>query len=248
MQPQGVMEPTDSVGAGRRPRLAVLISGRGSNLRALVGALGLGREGAPNWLVVGNEPEAAGLAWAQAQGIDTELLCHRDFSTRAAFDAALLARIRAFGPDLVVLAGFMRILTPGFCEALAGRVVNIHPALLPAFTGLDTHARALAAGVRLHGATVHAVTAALDHGPILAQGVVPVLVEDTAESLGARVLEIEHLLYPQAVAALLSGAVVWQDGAWHWHASAGAADGLGPGARRGFSPVVVHPLLCSQEP
>jgi phosphoribosylglycinamide formyltransferase 1 len=256
IRPQGVTAPTDSAGAGQRPRLAVLISGRGSNLRALVGALGHGQEGSPHWLVVSNEPEAAGLAWAQAQGIDTALVCHRDFATRAAFDEVLLTQIRAFGPDLVVLAGFMRILTPGFCEALAGKVINIHPALLPAFTGLDTHARALAAGVRLHGATVHAVTAALDHGPILAQGVVPVLVEDTAESLAARVLEIEHQLYPQAVAAVLSGAVVWQEGCWHWTASTGAAHGfrLGPhhghglGAGRRFTPVVVHPLLCPQEP
>lgn len=224
----------------------MLVSGRGSNLRALVGALGHAPEESPQWLVISNEPEAAGLAWAKAQGIETELVCHRDFATRAAFDEALLGRIRAFAPDLVVLAGFMRILTPGFCEALAGKVINIHPALLPAFTGLDTHARALAAGVQLHGATVHAVTAALDHGPILAQGVVPVLVEDTPESLAARVLEIEHLLYPQAVAAVLSGAVVWRDGGWHRHGLAESGSALGVGRR--FSSLVVHPLLCTREP
>lgn len=233
---------THDAGTRRRPRVAVLISGRGSNLRALVGYFP--SAAAPHWRVISNEPQAAGLAWAQAQGIATESVCHRDFPSRAAFDAALLARLQAFNPDLVVLAGFMRILTPDFCQALAGRLINIHPALLPAFTGLDTHARALAAGVRLHGATVHAVTAELDHGPILAQGVVPVLRDDTPERLGQRVLEIEHRLYPQAVAAVLSGAMVWQaePGRWVQAIRAGEEDDLS----RRFVPLLVHPSLCGR--
>lgn len=226
--------------AERRPRVAVLISGRGSNLRALVGYFS--EATAPLWRVISNEPQAAGLAWAQAQGIATECVCHRDFPNRSAFDAALLARLQAFDPDLVVLAGFMRILTPAFCQALEGRLINIHPALLPAFTGLDTHARALGAGVRLHGATVHAVTADLDHGPILAQGVVPVLPDDTPERLGERVLGIEHRLYPQAVAAVLSGAVVWQAQAGRWVRPMRAVGEDDPS--RAFTPLVVHPLLC----
>jgi phosphoribosylglycinamide formyltransferase-1 len=159
------------------------------------------------------------------------VLCHRDFPHRQAFDQALLAEVLAFEPDLVVLAGFMRILSPGFCEALAGRLINIHPSLLPAFTGLDTHRRALEGGVRLHGATVHAVTAELDHGPILAQAVVPVLPEDNAETLSARVLEVEHQLYPLTVNAILSGVVRWHGRGWHIVQT------------DRFRPLLLHPLL-----
>ncbi len=213
------------------PRVAVLISGRGSNLRALVGAFRASDLPTPAVRVISNEPEAPGLAWAQSEGLATQVLCHRDFPHRQAFDQALLAEVLAFEPDLVVLAGFMRILSPGFCEALAGRLINIHPSLLPAFTGLDTHRRALEGGVRLHGATVHAVTAELDHGPILAQAVVPVLPEDNAETLSARVLEVEHQLYPLTVNAILSGVVRWHGRGWHIVQT------------DRFRPLLLHPLL-----
>ena len=213
------------------PRVAVLISGRGSNLRALVDAFRASTLPMPSIRVISNEPAALGLAWAESEGLATQVLCHRDFPDRQAFDQALLAQLLAFAPDLVVLAGFMRILSPGFCEALAGRVINIHPSLLPAFTGLNTHRRALEAGVRLHGATVHAVTSELDHGPILAQAVVPVLFDDNAETLSARVLELEHRLYPMAVHAILSGVVRWEGGGWHI---------VMPHL---FAPLLLHPLL-----
>lgn len=214
-----------------RPRVAVLISGRGSNLRALVHAFRASTLPMPAIRVISNEPEAPGLLWAESEGFATQVLCHRDFPHRQAFDEALLADVLAFEPTLVVLAGFMRILSPGFCEALAGRLINIHPSLLPAFTGLDTHRRALEAGVRLHGATVHAVTAELDHGPILAQAVVPVLFDDNAETLSARVLELEHRLYPLAVQAILSGVVRWEGQGWRI---------VRPHL---FAPLLLHPLL-----
>jgi phosphoribosylglycinamide formyltransferase 1 len=149
-----------------------------------------------------------GLAWARAQGIATDVLDHKAFASREAFDAALATSIGRFDtpehPVLVVLAGFMRILTPGFVQRFEGRLVNIHPSLLPAFTGLNTHRRAIEAGCRFAGATVHLVTAELDHGHILAQAVVPVLPGDSAEALAARVLTQEHLIYPQVIAKLLS--------------------------------------------
>ena len=213
------------------PRVAVLISGRGTNLRALVGAFRASDLPMPSVRVISNEPAAPGLGWAASEGLATQVLCHRDFSHRQAFDQALLADVLAFEPDLVVLAGFMRILSPGFCEALAGRLINIHPSLLPAFAGLDTHRRALAAGVRLHGATVHAVTAELDHGPILAQAIVPVLPDDSAETLSARVLESEHQLYPLSVNAILAGVVRWEGQRWRI---------LKPDL---FRPLLLHPLL-----
>jgi phosphoribosylglycinamide formyltransferase-1 len=153
--------------------------------------------------VISSTADASGLALAQALGVATEALDHRGFESRAAFDAALQERIDAHSPALVVLAGFMRILTPGFVAHYAGRLVNIHPSLLPAFTGLNTHQRAIDAGCREAGATVHQVTAELDHGQILAQVVVPVLPGDSPQALAARVLEQEHLLYPQAVRGLL---------------------------------------------
>ena len=157
--------------------------------------------------VISNKVDAKGLAWAREHGIHTEALDHKQFASREAFDAALTQYIDRFGspdqPVLVLLAGFMRILTPGFVSHYAGRLVNIHPSLLPAFSGLNTHQRALDAGCKFAGATVHQVTAELDHGPILAQAVVPVLPGDTADTLAARVLTQEHLIYPQAVARLL---------------------------------------------
>lgn len=166
------------------------------------------RYGATVAAVVSNKADAKGLAFARQRGIANEVLDHRAFASRDAFDAALMALIDRFGspdvPVLVVLAGFMRILTPGFVQHYTGRLLNIHPSLLPAFPGLHTHQRAIEAGCKFAGATVHQVTAELDHGPILAQAVVPVLPEDTAETLAARVLTQEHRIYPQAIADLLS--------------------------------------------
>lgn len=164
-------------------------------MRALVEA----RTGLEVKAVISNQPDAAGLAWAASQGIATRVVDHRRFSDRAAFDAGLAVEIDALRPDLVLLAGFMRIFTEGFVRRFPGRMLNIHPSLLPAFPGLNTHRQALAAGVKLHGATVHVVTPALDNGPIVVQGAVPVLAGDTEESLAARVLAVEHRIYPQAV-------------------------------------------------
>ena len=187
--------------------IVILISGSGSNMAAIVRAAEQerwsDRLNAKVTAVISNKADAAGLAWAKAQGLSTAVLDHKAFASREAFDQALMAQIDRFSPSLVVLAGFMRILTPGFVAHYEGRLLNIHPSLLPAFTGLDTHQRAIDAGCRFAGATVHQVTAELDHGGILAQAVVPVLPEDTAETLAARVLSQEHRIYPQAVAAWL---------------------------------------------
>ena len=192
-------------------RLAVLISGRGSNLDALFSAIQ--RYGWPLAVVgvISNRPNAPGLEVARARGIATEVIDHTQFPDRNAFDAALAETLEIQRPDLVVLAGFMRLLTAEFCARFRNRLVNIHPSLLPAFKGLDTHQQALDAGVRVHGCTVHLVTAALDHGPILAQAVVPVHQDDTAEVLAARVLKMEHEIYPMAIAAWLSGQLMIQE-------------------------------------
>ncbi|WP_243021037.1 phosphoribosylglycinamide formyltransferase [Simplicispira sedimenti] len=188
--------------------IVILISGGGSNMAAMVRTAQQQqwdkRLGARVAAVVSNKADAAGLAFAQAQGIATEVLDHKRFATREAFDTALAERIDRHDPALVVLAGFMRILTPGFVAHYAGRLINIHPSLLPAFTGLHTHQRAIDAGCKFAGCTVHQVTAELDVGPILDQAVVPVLPADTAASLAARVLTQEHVVYPRAVAQLLS--------------------------------------------
>ena len=188
--------------------IVILISGGGSNMAAIVRTAQQQqwdkRLGARVAAVVSNKADAAGLAFAQAQGIATEVLDHKPFATREAFDAALAERIDRHDPALVVLAGFMRILTPGFVAHYAGRLINIHPSLLPAFTGLHTHQRAIDAGCKFAGCTVHQVTAELDVGPILDQAVVPVLPGDTAATLAARVLTQEHVVYPRAVAQLLS--------------------------------------------
>ncbi|WP_274584286.1 phosphoribosylglycinamide formyltransferase [Neisseria leonii] len=182
--------------------VVILISGRGSNMQAIVEArLPEVRIAA----VLSNRPDAAGLAWAQARGIETAALNHKDFDSREAFDRAMMPLIDGYRPDLVVLAGFMRILTPAFCTHYEGRLMNIHPSLLPAFPGLHTHERALAAGCRVAGCTIHFVTAELDCGPVIAQGAVPVLDGDTADDLAARVLAVEHKLYPQAVADFAAG-------------------------------------------
>ena len=184
--------------------IVILISGSGSNMQAIVEAARAQRwaekQGAQVVAVLSNRPDAAGLAWARTQGLAAQSLDHKAFDSREAFDQALMQAIDAFDPVLVVLAGFMRILTPGFVAHYAGRMVNIHPSLLPAFAGLNTHARAIEAGCKFAGATVHEVTAELDHGTILAQAVVPVLPDDTPEVLAARVLTQEHRIYPQAIA------------------------------------------------
>lgn len=179
--------------------VVVLISGRGSNMQALLDA------GLPVSAVISNQSDAKGLETASARGVATRVIEHRAFSSREAFDAALADAIDAFEPRLVVLAGFMRILTPGFVARYAERLLNVHPSLLPAFPGLDTHARALEAGVKLHGCTVHFVTAELDHGPSVVQAAVPVLADDTEATLAARVLDAEHRIYPAAVRWFLEG-------------------------------------------
>jgi len=175
--------------------LVILISGRGSNMQALLEA----SLPAYTAVVISNNPAAAGLVYARSRGISTYTIDHRDFSNREAFDLALADQIDRCQPDLVALAGFMRILSDQFVHRYHGRLINIHPSLLPAFPGLDTHERALREGTRIHGCTVHFVTPQLDHGPIIVQAAVPVLQNDTAQMLADRVLRQEHLIYPQAV-------------------------------------------------
>ncbi len=184
--------------------IVILISGGGSNMAAIVRSSQQGRWaetlGVRVAAVISNKADAGGLAFAAAQGIATAVLDHRAYASREDFDGALAKQIDHFSPDLVVLAGFMRILTPDFVAHYAGRLLNIHPSLLPAFPGLHTHQRAIDMGCKFAGCTVHQVTAELDHGPILAQAVVPILAGDTAADLAARVLTQEHQIYPRAVA------------------------------------------------
>ncbi|MES2125796.1 MAG: phosphoribosylglycinamide formyltransferase [Pseudomonadota bacterium] len=187
--------------------IVILISGRGSNMEAVVRACESQQWPARIAAVIANKPDAGGLAFAQARAIPTAVVPSRDYANRADFDAVLRETIDGFAPDLVVLAGFMRILTAPFVEHYAGRMLNIHPSLLPLFPGLATHQQALDAGVSEHGATVHFVTAELDHGPMVAQAKVPVLPGDTAETLAARVLVQEHKLYPEAVRAVIDGRI-----------------------------------------
>ena len=182
--------------------IVILISGRGSNMQAIVNA------GIPDVriaAVLSNSATAAGLAWAAERGIPTDSLNHKDFASRSAFDQVMMEKIDAYQPDLVVLAGCMRILTPEFCTRYEGRLMNIHPSILPSFTGLHTHERALAAGCRVAGCTIHFVTPELDRGPIISQGVVPIFDNDTADDIAARVLKVEHRLFPQAVADFAAG-------------------------------------------
>ena len=186
------------------PAVGFLISGSGSNMVALVRAMQAGEVPARPAIVISNEPGAAGLARASALGVPTAVVDHRATGNdREAFDAAVNARLREVGAGIVACAGFMRIMTPVLTGAWAGRMLNIHPSLLPLFRGLDTHARALEAGVGIHGATVHEVTQELDSGAILGQAAVPVLADDTARTLAARVLEREHVLYPRVLAAFV---------------------------------------------
>jgi len=188
--------------------IVILISGRGSNMDALLEARLPARIAA----VISNNPQARGLGTAQSRGIPTAVVDHRAFPDRAAFDAALAAEIDRHRPDLVVLAGFTRILTESFIGRYHGRLINIHPSLLPAFSGLHTHRRALAASVRIHGCTVHFVAPAVDSGPIIVQAAVPVLPGDTEERLAARVLAEEHRIYPQAVRWFIEGKLKLEDG------------------------------------
>ncbi len=187
--------------------IVILISGSGSNMAAIVRTAE--REGWAKSLnarvaaVVSNKADAKGLVFAKDQGIATAVLDHKGYASREAFDAELVKLIDGYQPALLVLAGFMRILTPGFVNHYTGRLLNIHPSLLPAFPGLHTHQRAIEAGCKFAGATVHQVTAELDHGPILAQAVLPVLPDDNADTLAARVLTQEHVIYPKAVAEVL---------------------------------------------
>ena len=187
--------------------IVILISGQGSNMLAIANTAQKERWhekfGTGIACVISNRPGAEGLAGAQALGLATKVIDHKQFESREAFDAALQKEIDSYQPALVVLAGFMRILTPGFVQHYAGRMINIHPSLLPAFTGLGTHQRAIDAGCQFAGATVHQVTVELDHGPILAQAVVPVLPGDSAATLAARVQTQEHVIYPQAVRLFL---------------------------------------------
>ena len=208
-------------------RVAVLISGRGSNLQALIDRSVQPAAAAQVAMVMSNRPEAPGLARAHAAGIATLTIDHRRFPDREAFEAELDRALACAGIEIICLAGFLRVLTPGFVERWHDRLLNIHPSLLPAFPGLDTHARALRAGVRAHGCTVHLVRAEVDRGPIIVQGVVPVLDGDDEAGLAARVLELEHRCYPLALELLASGALTLQ-----------SEQVRGPGQR-----LLLHPLL-----
>jgi phosphoribosylglycinamide formyltransferase-1 len=196
--------------------IVILISGRGSNMEAILRAAA-----AENWpvriaAVISNRKDAPGLKTAASHGIPAMVVAHQDFDSREAFDRALQQKIDSFSPDLVVLAGFLRILTDAFVQHYAGRLLNIHPSLLPSFPGLATHRRALETGVRVHGATVHFVTPRLDHGPIVAQAAVPVLENDTEQTLAARVLEQEHIIYPHAVRCFIEGRLEISNGRVHF--------------------------------
>jgi phosphoribosylglycinamide formyltransferase-1 len=198
--------------------IVILISGRGSNMEAIVQACAA--EGWPARIaaVVSNRPDAAGLRFAQERGIATAVVDHKAFDGREAFDAELARVVEGFQADVVVLAGFMRILTPAFVNRFEGRMLNVHPSLLPAFTGLHTHRRAIEAGCKLAGATIHFVTSELDHGPIVAQAVVPVVAGDSEDTLAARVLAREHVMYPRAVRWFVEGKLRVEGGLVH-HAS-----------------------------
>ena len=192
--------------------IVILISGRGSNMESLLAAVASGALPVRIAGVLANRPDAKGLVTAAAQGVPTGVVDHKQFADREAFDAAMAEAIDRFAPDLVVLAGFMRILTDGFVRRYAGRLVNIHPSLLPSFPGLHTHRQALEEGVRIHGCTVHFVTPALDHGPVIVQAAVPVLDDDDEASLAARVLTQEHQVYPLAVRWFAEGRLRLVDG------------------------------------
>ena len=191
--------------------IVILISGRGSNMEAIIRAAAAEQWPARIAAVISNRADAAGLRVAELAGIPTATIEHRNYADRVSFDRALAEQIDFFQPDLVVLAGFMRILSAGFVDHYRACLLNIHPSLLPSFPGLSTHRRALEAGVRYHGATVHFVTQTLDHGPIVEQAVVPVFAEDTENTLAERVLVEEHRMYPQAILDIIEGRI-WLEG------------------------------------
>ncbi|MGM0676919.1 MAG: phosphoribosylglycinamide formyltransferase [Pseudomonadota bacterium] len=199
--------PTDA-----QPGIVVLISGSGTNLQALIDAAGDGRIPGRIRAVISNRPDVAGLERAARAGIHHEVINHQDYDTREAFDAALMTGIDAHGPDLVVLAGFMRVLTPGFVGHYAGRLLNIHPSLLPAYRGLHTHERALEDGVEHHGCSIHFVNTELDGGPVIIQARVAVLADDTPDTLADRVQQQEHRIYPQVVRWFCQGRLTLADG------------------------------------
>lgn len=190
--------------AKSRARLVILISGRGSNMRSIIEAADNGELDVDIKAVISNRPDAAGLEFASQAGIETAVIDHKQFDSRESFDKAMADAIDQYQPSFVILAGFMRILTADFVEHFAGRLINIHPSLLPKFKGLHTHERAIEAGEIEHGASVHFVTAELDDGPVILQAKVPVMADDNADTLAARVLEQEHLLYPAAIKKLVS--------------------------------------------
>ncbi|MCI2808616.1 phosphoribosylglycinamide formyltransferase [Eoetvoesiella caeni] len=192
-------------------RFVVLISGRGSNMQAIVRALRAQGASAQMCAVIASSPDAPGLAWAREQGIEATLVPHRDYASREEFDQALAQAIEAYEPHYVLLAGFMRVLTDEFVRRFEGRLINIHPSLLPLFPGLNTHGQALEAGVQWHGCTVHFVTPVLDVGPIIAQGIVPVLAGDTPQTLAERLLHIEHRVYATVAGWLAQGRVTLDD-------------------------------------
>lgn len=192
-----------------KKRIVILISGRGSNMEAILNA---NIDNIDIVAVISNRPDAKGIPIAAAAGVPTAIVDHKCYPTREAFDQAMIEQIDAYQPDLVVLAGFMRILTAEFTSHYNHRLMNIHPSLLPAFTGLHTHERAIAEGVRFHGCTIHFVTPALDHGPIILQAVVPVLPEDDPDQLAARVLKEEHRLYPEAIRLFATDRLVVEEG------------------------------------
>lgn len=195
--------------------IVILISGRGSNMQAIVRVAQAEKWPCKIAAVISNRADAEGLRFAAEHGIPTDVVVSKQYPSREAFDAALRVAIDCFSPDLVVLAGFMRILTPPFVEHYAGRMLNIHPSLLPSFPGLATHSQALAAGVKVHGATVHFVTAELDHGPIVAQAAVPVLPGDDEHTLADRVLAQEHIIYPRAVQWFVEDRLMIDNGLVH---------------------------------
>ena len=196
-----------------RKRAAILISGRGSNMVALIEAAKAADYPAEIAVVISNDPEAKGLAYAKAAGIATAVVDHKPFGkNREAFERALQAELEKHNTEVIALAGFMRLLTAWFVSQWDGRMINIHPALLPDFKGLDTHARALAAGAKVHGATVHFVVPEMDSGPVIVQGAVPVIAGDTEATLAARVLKIEHTIYPMALKLFAEGRIRIADG------------------------------------
>ncbi len=195
-----------------KKRVAVLISGRGSNMMALVEAARASDYPAQIIAVIANRPDAAGIPWAREQGLETVVVDHKAFPSRELFDEELHRALLACEAEIVACAGFMRIMTDGFVARWQGRMINIHPSLLPSFKGLDTHARALAAGVKIAGCTVHYVIPELDAGPIIAQGAVPVLADDTPDSLAARIIRVEHRIYPKALGLVAGGHAPLVDG------------------------------------